>query len=143
MLLKLILLIGITCLLSRKVYSNTLQCYECDPGNLQFSHQNSHMTQMKCLTNDDDFGELKRCQAFDGACAKAKLKLNDNEITIRRCQQNSVRKVDTCEDVEMMGVKTTSCYCGTNGCNDTNQVRPGSYITLVAICGVLMLMAKI
>ena len=50
---------------------------------------------------------------------------------------------DTCDEVEMNGVKTTICYCGTNGCNDTNQVRPGSYPTLVGICGVLMLMAKI
>merc|ERR1740124_539146 len=100
------------------------------------------MTQMKCLQDDDDFGELKRCNAFDGACAKGTLKLNDKEITIRKCQGNSVLKVDTCEQVEMLGGKTTLCYCGTDGCNGTNQVRPGSYATLMAIFGVLMLMAK-
>jgi len=71
------------------------------------------------------------------------IELNDKEITIRRCQQNSARKVDTCEDVEMQGMKTTRCYCGTDECNDTNKIRPGSYTTLVAICGVLMWIAKI
>ena len=49
-----------------------LICYECDPIDLSVSH-NSHMNKLNCLTDDDDFGEAKTCNAFNGACAKGTI----------------------------------------------------------------------
>ena len=61
---------------SIEVRSNNLQCYECHPGKLHVdhnSHNHSHEMTMNCLTDDNDFGELKTCHPFDGACAKGTL----------------------------------------------------------------------
>ena len=52
-----------------------LSCYECNPenlGNSQGKHD-LHMTQMKCLTEKGEYGELKKCQAFNGACASGEI----------------------------------------------------------------------
>lgn len=52
-----------------------LSCYECNPENLGNSQgkQGFHMTQMKCLTEKGEYGELKKCQAFNGACASGEI----------------------------------------------------------------------
>ena len=49
-----------------------LKCWECSPIELSVS-PNSHMNQLECLTNDDKYGELKTCDAFNGACAKGTI----------------------------------------------------------------------
>ena len=52
-----------------------LSCYECNPENLGNSQGKTgfHMTQMKCLTEKGEYGELKKCQAFNGACASGEI----------------------------------------------------------------------
>ena len=52
-----------------------LSCYECNPENLGNSQgrHDLHMTQMKCLTEKGEYGELKKCQAFNGACASGEI----------------------------------------------------------------------
>ena len=59
-----------------------LSCYECNPenlGNTQGRHD-LHMTQMKCLTEKGEYGELKKCQAFDGACASGEISKYNYDI---------------------------------------------------------------
>ena len=53
-----------------------LECYECDPTNLQVrdpSKTGLHSTRMTCLTDDDDLGELKQCNLINGLCAVGKV----------------------------------------------------------------------
>ena len=53
-----------------------LECYECDPTNLQIrdpSKTGLHSTRMTCLTDDDDLGELKQCSLLNGLCAVGKI----------------------------------------------------------------------
>merc|ERR1712168_420105 len=103
---KVIFLIGMTSLLGDKVLSqnrpNTLKCYECDPGDLNMSGK-----QMKCLTDDDDFGKLVQCNGFNDACAKGKVELNGNEFTIRRCHANKADEVGTCSEETLLEMKAT------------------------------------
>ena len=84
----------------------------------------------------------KRIIVLTIICLWIEIGFYGKEITIRMCHGNSIRKVDTCGETEIMGHKTTFCYCGTDACNGTNQVHPVSQTALLTIFGALILVAK-
>merc|ERR1712150_147791 len=118
-----------------------LLCYECDPIDLSTSH-NSHMNKLECLTDDDDYGELNVCNAFDGACAKGTIDVNGDEYTVRRCHPHGKEKVGTCEEVTHLDMTVKFCFCGTDECNSSTQLCQISYSTFLITLSIFMFLGQ-
>lgn len=156
MFVKSTLCLVLLCLLEQEAYSQNapiptqspdpepqegLLCWECDPIDLSVSH-NSHMNKLECLTDDDDYGELNVCDAFNGACAVGTIDVNGDEYTVRRCHPHGKEKVGTCEEVTHLDMTVKFCFCDTDECNASDQLHPISYTTLLASFAMLLVFAR-
>ena len=68
--------------------------------------------------------------------------MQGKEFTVRKCHPNAREKIGTCEEAHILEMKTSLCYCDTDGCNGTNQILSNTVLMTILI-GILMIMAKI
>jgi len=118
-----------------------LKCYECNPIDLSITPY-SNMNKLNCLTDENDYGELKVCDYVHSACAKGTIDVNGVELTIRKCQPYGVGKVGTCEKVTHLNQDIKLCFCGANYCNGSNQQYPTFHLVSAIIPLILMFVAR-
>merc|ERR1712018_559018 len=63
---------------------------------------------MKCLQDEDDFGELKQCPLANQLCAKGKMDFEGKPVMLRRCQI-ATGKAGKCEEIKIRGKTTNIC----------------------------------
>ena len=51
----------------RRKDNENLKCYHCDP------FDGNDEVRMKCLQDQDELGELKKCPLFEQLCARGKI----------------------------------------------------------------------
>jgi len=118
-----------------------LKCYECNPVDLSITPY-SNMNKLNCLTDENDYGELKVCDYLHSACAKGTIDVNEVELTIRKCQPYGVGKAGTCEKVTHLHQDIEFCFCDTNYCNGSSQRYPTFHLISAIIPLILMFTAR-
>ena len=59
--------------------------------------------------------------------------LKKRNLNIRKCAAGVAALADTCQNVKLLGVNTSICFCNTDGCNEAGIKHPVRGLLVLAI----------
>ena len=68
--------------------------------------------------------------------------LKKRNLNIRKCAVGVAALADTCQNVKLLGVNTSICFCNTDGCNEAGIKHPVRGL-LVLVIFVVYIMTQI